>query len=41
MSLIDEIALLLQQHQEEVKKLLNQHNREVIEKLIEIEKRSK
>ena len=41
MSLIDEIVLLLQQHQVEVKKLLNQHNREVIEKLIEITERDK
>ena len=39
MSLIDEIVLLLQQHQEEVKKLLNKHNREIVEKLIEIEER--
>lgn len=41
MTLIDEIVLLLQEHQEEVRKLLNQHNREVVEKLLEITKRSK
>lgn len=41
MALIDEVVPLLQRHQAEIKKLLNQYNREVVEKLIEIEKRSK
>ena len=41
MTLVDEVVLLLQKHQEEIKKLLNQHNREVVEKLLEIRDRSK
>jgi hypothetical protein len=34
--MIDEIVLLLQQHQEEIKKLFNQHNREIVALLIKM-----
>jgi len=34
--MIDKIVLLLQQQQEDVKKLFNQHNREIVALLIEM-----